>query len=454
MKCAIIFSLFALVVALEARPMTRAGGFSAERPANEHVHEVVSRVQGQFQYQAKRDTVAQFTAVVFRSQVVAGTNYLVKVHLGSGEYVHLSIFEPLPNENHMTELKAFEMDKKFEDSLAPIHAQEKPVEDDKPAMGGLSKEMSADDHMHKIVSQVRPSFESQAALSTEEFTAITYKKQVVAGTIYFVKVHMGSNQYAHLRIFEHLPPPPTSMVIIMPRLDAFQLDKVFEDEIEFFEIAAPTEPAPIMGGLSEEMPANDDIQGLVSMVQGTFEQLAAIETTDFSAMSYRTQVVNGMIFYVKVHHGNGNYAHLRIYKPLGEVTIMEPTLQAFQLDKQLTDPIEFFQVREEEPARPPVGAPTDEFAADQRIQNVVRKVQPQFQRRTMLSTSEFTAVTYKKQIVAGTIYFVKVHLGNGAYSHLRIYEPLTRPTSMIVVTPILQSYQLDKTHADPIEIFA
>ena len=38
----------------------------------------------------------EFTAVGFCSQNVAGTKYLVKLHVGNNEYIHLAIWKKLP----------------------------------------------------------------------------------------------------------------------------------------------------------------------------------------------------------------------------------------------------------------------------------------------------------------------------------------------------------------------
>ena len=37
-----------------------------------------------------------FNPTQFRSQVVAGTNYKVKIDIGNGEYIHVKIYVPLP----------------------------------------------------------------------------------------------------------------------------------------------------------------------------------------------------------------------------------------------------------------------------------------------------------------------------------------------------------------------
>ncbi|XP_038550073.1 LOW QUALITY PROTEIN: cystatin-A1-like [Micropterus salmoides] len=40
-------------------------------------------------------TYVEFKAVKYRSQVVAGENYLTKVHMGGSSYLHLKVFQYL-----------------------------------------------------------------------------------------------------------------------------------------------------------------------------------------------------------------------------------------------------------------------------------------------------------------------------------------------------------------------
>ena len=60
---------------------------------------------------------AEFTAVSVLSQVVAGTNFFVKVKTG-GDFAHLRIFQPLPHTGAPAELVAVRPGLKEEDELA------------------------------------------------------------------------------------------------------------------------------------------------------------------------------------------------------------------------------------------------------------------------------------------------------------------------------------------------
>ncbi|XP_073928648.1 cystatin-B isoform X2 [Castor canadensis] len=59
-----------------------------------------------------------FKAVSFKSQVVAGTNYFIKVDIGNDEYVHLRVYQSLPHENKPLTLSAYQVKKTKQDELS------------------------------------------------------------------------------------------------------------------------------------------------------------------------------------------------------------------------------------------------------------------------------------------------------------------------------------------------
>eukprot|EP00913_Durusdinium_trenchii_P020505 g19263.t1 len=63
--------------------------------------------------------------------------------------------------------------------------------------------------------------------------------------------------------------------------------------------------------------------------------------------------------------------------------------------------------------------------------------------------SEFTAISYTSQVVAGTNYFVKVKVGDGKFCHLRVHQPLPHTGQ----PPAVHSLQMDKAEGDAIEYF-
>ncbi|XP_044837000.1 cystatin-B-like isoform X2 [Mauremys mutica] len=60
-----------------------------------------------------------FVAITYKSQVVAGTNYLIKVSVSNSndECVHLRVFQSLPHENEGPSLTSYETGKTKNDPL-------------------------------------------------------------------------------------------------------------------------------------------------------------------------------------------------------------------------------------------------------------------------------------------------------------------------------------------------
>ncbi|NWY02751.1 CYTX protein, partial [Nothoprocta ornata] len=58
-----------------------------------------------------------FLAIVYRTQVVAGINYFIKVQVSDSMYVHMRVFQSLPSENQGPSLVSYETGKTRDDPL-------------------------------------------------------------------------------------------------------------------------------------------------------------------------------------------------------------------------------------------------------------------------------------------------------------------------------------------------
>lgn len=79
------------------------GGFSAETPVDEGVRALVMKLKPNIEAKMNA-TYTVFEPTVFSCQVVAGTNYCVKINVGDGKTITAKIFEPLPCEGTEPEL--------------------------------------------------------------------------------------------------------------------------------------------------------------------------------------------------------------------------------------------------------------------------------------------------------------------------------------------------------------
>ncbi|XP_040842614.1 cystatin-B [Ochotona curzoniae] len=92
------------------------GGPSATQPATAETQHIADQVKSQLEEKENRK-YNEFKAVSFKSQVVAGTNYFIKVHVGDGSFVHLRVFKSLPHENRPLALSDYQVNKAEHDEL-------------------------------------------------------------------------------------------------------------------------------------------------------------------------------------------------------------------------------------------------------------------------------------------------------------------------------------------------
>uniref|UniRef100_A0A8D2LNG2 Cystatin domain-containing protein n=1 Tax=Varanus komodoensis TaxID=61221 RepID=A0A8D2LNG2_VARKO len=97
------------------------------------------------------------------------------------------------------------------------------------------------------------------------------------------------------------------------------------------------------GGLTDPAPVTPKVQEIANKVSGQLEKKTGDNYSIFQVISYRTQVVSGTNYFIKVSHGDAatDYIHLRVFQALpcygGGLE-----LASYQLGKTRDDPIIYF----------------------------------------------------------------------------------------------------------------
>ncbi|CAO2631724.1 Csta [Lemmus lemmus] len=97
----------------------------------------------------------------------------------------------------------------------------------------------------------------------------------------------------------------------------------------------------IPGGLTEARPATPEIQEIVDKIRPKLEEKTNEKYEKFEAVEYKTQVVAGVNYFIKVDVGNGNYTHVKVFQGLhGQDEDLE--LSGYQTNKTKDDEITYF----------------------------------------------------------------------------------------------------------------
>ncbi|XP_030254233.1 cystatin-A1-like [Sparus aurata] len=97
---------------MEGKP----GGWSETRDADKETQWICDQVRSLVQGKTNK-IYQEYRAIKYRTQVVAGTNYLIKVCVGGPSYIHLLVFQALPCYGGYLELRGVQENKTQDNPL-------------------------------------------------------------------------------------------------------------------------------------------------------------------------------------------------------------------------------------------------------------------------------------------------------------------------------------------------
>ncbi|XP_070263208.1 cystatin-B [Myotis yumanensis] len=98
-------------------PTVMCGGPSETRAATAEIQAIADKVKSQLE-EKENKKYPTFKATEYKSQLVAGTNYFIKVQVADDDFVHLRVFQSLPHENKALSLHNYQTNKTKQDELA------------------------------------------------------------------------------------------------------------------------------------------------------------------------------------------------------------------------------------------------------------------------------------------------------------------------------------------------
>ncbi|XP_069616617.1 cystatin-B-like [Ranitomeya imitator] len=100
--------------------MALCGGLGSVKPATEAVQALCDQVKAEVEEKHGKK-YPKFVAVEYKTQLVAGTNFFVKVLTGDEEYIHLRMYQTLPHDGEKLSLSASQVGKTKADEI--VHFQ-------------------------------------------------------------------------------------------------------------------------------------------------------------------------------------------------------------------------------------------------------------------------------------------------------------------------------------------
>lgn len=92
------------------------GAPSATQPATAETQAIADKVKSQLE-EKENKKFPVFKALEFKSQLVAGKNYFIKVQVDEDDFMHIRVFESLPHENKPVALTSYQTNKGRHDEL-------------------------------------------------------------------------------------------------------------------------------------------------------------------------------------------------------------------------------------------------------------------------------------------------------------------------------------------------
>ncbi|BFZ10149.1 hypothetical protein BsWGS_13188 [Bradybaena similaris] len=92
------------------------GGTSETHEATEEIQALIDQVRSDLEAKVGK-VFPHYKAISYKSQVVAGTNYFVKIQTDGSDFIHVRIFKSLPHAGSKVEVHSHKTGKTKDDAI-------------------------------------------------------------------------------------------------------------------------------------------------------------------------------------------------------------------------------------------------------------------------------------------------------------------------------------------------
>jgi len=93
------------------------GGQSGVKQADEEVNKICEEIKAAAGEKCGKQ-FETFTAISYKTQVVAGTNYFIKINVGGEEHIHVRVFQALPHTGAALSVHSVQQGKTVDEDIA------------------------------------------------------------------------------------------------------------------------------------------------------------------------------------------------------------------------------------------------------------------------------------------------------------------------------------------------
>ncbi|XP_069493423.1 leukocyte cysteine proteinase inhibitor 1-like [Ambystoma mexicanum] len=98
----------------------------------------------------------------------------------------------------------------------------------------------------------------------------------------------------------------------------------------------------LVGGYTEDREATPEVQAIADQVKEQVEKETGQNFETFCVLNYRSQLVNGTNYLMKIGTGGDSYVHARVHVPFANSEDSKPTLTGVLPCKKKEDQLEIF----------------------------------------------------------------------------------------------------------------